>query len=174
LHSAAASLPQLLDEIRIETALVHLPALSRQLHRLKGIAGTIGADSVQGLANELESLLRDSASHLALSERLESLRVELQRVVRTLALLPAEQPAELEMLSITEFAGLLAELADKLQQRNFAAGRLAERLAASNFAAHYPALSAIKAMTDRLDYSSAGQRVSELLEQTATARHEEG
>jgi HPt (histidine-containing phosphotransfer) domain-containing protein len=85
--------------------------VQRSAHSLKGVAGNIGAISLQEASKRVESLAREKTCDDAARNLMYS---ELQRVLSSLATLPADEQAESEPYSEGNVATVLMRLGKQL------------------------------------------------------------
>jgi signal transduction histidine kinase/CheY-like chemotaxis protein len=105
----------------------------RSAHTLKGVAGTIGAEALQGYSAALESAIRerrDEQSH----SLLDALQAELDKVIKSLSAFAQTEeslvgketsPTEIDLEIVTP---LFAEMAKRLHANNVSALRTYEKL----------------------------------------------
>ncbi len=105
--------------------------LVRLAHTLKGLAGSIGAQSVQKAAATLETLCEKSQDDAAVEEALEALTAELNPLLEALGVFEEKNNAAKaeEPLDTGAFPALLSTLRNLLVEDDIDALRVAERLA---------------------------------------------
>jgi CheY-like chemotaxis protein len=130
-------------------------AAEHAVHRLKGVAGNVGAHTLQDAAARLEAALHADAPHRAAAlTRLRACHAQALAQIARLPLPAAAQPRSAEG-NPDEAGRLLGEVCALVAQRRFISQVVLTALQAALPASAQPTYQALLAALDRIDYPAA-------------------
>jgi HPt (histidine-containing phosphotransfer) domain-containing protein len=142
------------DAIAAALEAADLRAAAALIHRLKGVAGTAGANALQDAAARLEAALGADATQVA--EALARLRATHAQALTAIARLPvaAAEPAGAAADPVAA-AYLIVVISDLVAQRRFVSPALLAALQAALPVSAQPGCQALLACLDQIDYAGA-------------------
>ncbi|HJV03602.1 MAG TPA: ATP-binding protein [Burkholderiaceae bacterium] len=171
----AAQVPETLDSFATSAA------AARQLHSLKGLAATVGADALAALAQSMELLLRSQASPMDWQMEHARLIAEARRAASAAAELAAGMARHLARFSATATDGAptdaaslpqeLARLRRLLDASSLDALPLFERLLREQRAAMEPEAASLEAAMESFDLVRAAAICQTILDRLAPTPH---